>query len=425
MVRLVVIFLAVVAASSPGLLARDVPDAEMILDTMVEKIGGKERLSKVKNLRLVGRGNWIGIEELEEGDITEVYQGLRLARILIDYKNFGKAESGSDGKIVWERSDLGVTIREGWNASENYRRFGRVQNLDWNSMYKEAKSDGMEEIDGVPHYRLSLAPKPLSPLTGPKEKVNPSLPDTWYVNASTYLLSRVVARSLGGQGDEIKTVVEYDNWKDVGGILYAYQRRVTISDFTFVMDFDKIEQNVSLEENFFEADKEIHMAASGKQSGTQQVEEIRIEELEPKDIASIRVQCSMAEMQKQLSMILPEAMRHVVSEGAQMTGPPLVRYHHFGDPLDIEGAMPLAAPIKTKGRVKAETLPGGKCVVAWHVGPYHTLGETHEKIKAFLGDNGLEMREPCWEEYWTDPGVEPDQSKWRTKIVWPVKEKTK
>jgi hypothetical protein len=24
---------------------------------------------------------------------------------------------------------------------------------------------------------------------------------------------------------------------------------------------------------------------------------------------------------------------------------------------------------------------------------------------------------------WTDPGMEPDPSKWRTKVVWPVKAK--
>jgi len=48
-----------------------------------------------------------------------------------------------------------------------------------------------------------------------------------------------------------------------------------------------------------------------------------------------------------------------------------------------------------------------------------TLGETHEKIQAYMKEHGLVARGACWEEYWTDPGMEPDSSKWRTRVVWP------
>jgi effector-binding domain-containing protein len=85
--------------------------------------------------------------------------------------------------------------------------------------------------------------------------------------------------------------------------------------------------------------------------------------------------------------------------------------------------MQVKAAIQPKGRVKAAVLPAGKAVVAWHLGPYEKLGDTHARIQAYCEEHGLEQRAAPWEEYWTDPGMEPDPSKWRTKIVMPVKER--
>ena len=76
---------------------------------------------------------------------------------------------------------------------------------------------------------------------------------------------------------------------------------------------------------------------------------------------------------------------------------------------------------KAKGGIGL-TMTAGSAVVAWHVGPYDKLPEAHERIEAYLKENGLERRGAFWEEYWTDPGMEPDPSKWRTRIVTPVKE---
>lgn len=60
--------------------------------------------------------------------------------------------------------------------------------------------------------------------------------------------------------------------------------------------------------------------------------------------------------------------------------------------------------------------------MAWHFGPYDKLGETHQRMMAYLEANGLERHSAPWDEYWTDPGMEADPSKWRTKVVWPVRE---
>ena len=125
-------------------------------------------------------------------------------------------------------------------------------------------------------------------------------------------------------------------------------------------------------------------------------------------------------MQENLAIMLPEAMQHVLAQGGQLTGPPLVRYHKWGDPLDLEACIPVSGPIEAGGRVQSKKLPAGPAVVGWHVGPYEQLGVTHEKIGAYVNEHGLEPQGAPWEEYWSDPGLEPDSSKWRTRIVWPI-----
>jgi len=42
-------------------------------------------------------------------------------------------------------------------------------------------------------------------------------------------------------------------------------------------------------------------------------------------------------------------------------------------------------------------------------------------IESFVEANGLEPRSDMWEEYLTDPVEEPDQSKWQTRLVLPLR----
>jgi effector-binding domain-containing protein len=65
-------------------------------------------------------------------------------------------------------------------------------------------------------------------------------------------------------------------------------------------------------------------------------------------------------------------------------------------------------------------LPGGPHAFASHLGPYDTLHETHAAIQNWCSSRGLKLTGPCWEAYATDPGVEPDSSKWQTDVHYPV-----
>ena len=71
------------------------------------------------------------------------------------------------------------------------------------------------------------------------------------------------------------------------------------------------------------------------------------------------------------------------------------------------------------GDVVVEERPGGRAVVAVHVGPYDTIEDTYAVVMSWMRQHSLEAREDMWEEYLTPPTGDP--STWRTRIVMPVR----
>lgn len=137
--------------------------------------------------------------------------------------------------------------------------------------------------------------------------------------------------------------------------------------------------------------------------------------------ASVRKTVKFVEISKALGEIFPEIMFALQKQGIQPIGAPITRYHRWGaGEADIEAGFPLAKPIEPTGRIAASTLPAGRVATTWHIGPYQTLGRTHERLRGWIGEHDLRQNGAPWEIYWTDPGLEPDPRKWRTQLVAPV-----
>jgi effector-binding domain-containing protein len=149
----------------------------------------------------------------------------------------------------------------------------------------------------------------------------------------------------------------------------------------------------------------------------------QIVEREAQPVASIRVKCKPDEISATLAVVLPEVIAHLNASGAKMAGVPFSRYHGLGGAeIDLEAGIPVAKPITEKGRVKNSELPAGKAVMAWHIGPYEKLTAAHQALQGYVDANHLKSRGGPWETYWTDPGMVPDPSKWRTQLFMPVEE---
>jgi effector-binding domain-containing protein len=80
-----------------------------------------------------------------------------------------------------------------------------------------------------------------------------------------------------------------------------------------------------------------------------------------------------------------------------------------------------AAGAESRGRIKPGKIPAGKAAVAVHTGPYAKLGETYDRLLAFVKEQGLETQSFTYEFYLNDPDETPP-GELETEIFFPVKE---
>jgi effector-binding domain-containing protein len=119
---------------------------------------------------------------------------------------------------------------------------------------------------------------------------------------------------------------------------------------------------------------------------------------------------------------------YLQQSGAKPAGPPIVRYHTFGETeTDFEIDVPVVKPVVGEGRIEAGELPGGPALTTWHVGAHDKLGEAYARIQSYLEEHGYEPGGPAREVYyWIDLGKEDDPSALglsagRTQLIQPVK----
>ncbi len=124
-----------------------------------------------------------------------------------------------------------------------------------------------------------------------------------------------------------------------------------------------------------------------------------------------------------LAELFPKLCADAVTRGALVVGKPFTRYgeSQADATIEIEACLPIAAPVAMEEGAGCVRLEACRAAAVTHFGPYDSLGDAHFALGEFVRRNQLETAGMCWEEYVTDPGAEPDPSKWQTMVCWPVK----
>jgi effector-binding domain-containing protein len=156
---------------------------------------------------------------------------------------------------------------------------------------------------------------------------------------------------------------------------------------------------------------------------------VEIVQLEPQPVLSIRARVQIVDLAQAQDDRIRALSRYLQQSGAQLAGPPFVRYHTFTQTeTDLELGIPVVAPVEGEGRIAAGELAGGPAISTWHIGPHDTLAEAYARIQAWLNEHGREPDGAPWEVYyWIDPNqyrgaaTWPDPSSWRTQLVQPIK----
>ena len=146
-------------------------------------------------------------------------------------------------------------------------------------------------------------------------------------------------------------------------------------------------------------------------------------EIGSQPMVGIRVTAKMTELGQIMGPLFGEVVGHIQRSGHHPAGMPFAIYHGMdGGEVDVECGIPVASPVESDGRIKAGELPAGTVATVIHMGPYEALRDTWAALTGWMSSQGLAPAAAPWEVYVTDPGAEPDQSKWRTEIFFPVRQ---
>ncbi len=146
-------------------------------------------------------------------------------------------------------------------------------------------------------------------------------------------------------------------------------------------------------------------------------------EIGAQPILGVRVTAKMSELGQIMGPLFGEVMTHMQRNGQHPAGLPFAIYHGMdGGEVDVECGIPVVSSVPGEGRVQAGELPAGTVATVTHTGPYEGLRETWAALTGWMSSQGLVPASAPWEVYVTDPGMEPDSSKWRTEIFFPVRQ---
>jgi effector-binding domain-containing protein len=148
--------------------------------------------------------------------------------------------------------------------------------------------------------------------------------------------------------------------------------------------------------------------------------DIQEREVEAQPIVTIRQETTPEGLGAAFRELLRTVHDYLERRGVQPSGPSFGIFHTY-EPgrVDMQAGFPVGEAVEGEGRIEAGELPAGRVAVAVHEGSYDTIGAAHEALDAHVHDRGGHGASPR-EVYLTGPGDDPDPSKWRTEVVYPL-----
>ncbi|HAF27448.1 MAG TPA: hypothetical protein DCG75_00230 [Bacteroidales bacterium] len=151
--------------------------------------------------------------------------------------------------------------------------------------------------------------------------------------------------------------------------------------------------------------------------------EINLNQFEKVLALSIKEECSMDKTTAKMMEMYPALMKFLKQNNMEISGFPFAIYH----PSDkvgftiLECGLPVNKRIEDNDIINFIELPASKTIMASHFGHYNTVKTTYTALQNYISENNLEINGTPWEMYITDPMKESDESKWETRVYFPIK----
>lgn len=421
-----VLFASILCAQAPASGQAPGKPRDPAVEALLTKLAATRGVAAAgKDVALAASGRYVvtfeGVGEVAKGPLRESFAGTTMARCTSEMGEYGAMEKGQHGDTVWEIDpSMGARVLRGSSAAAARRYFAVLRGDDPRTLYRQIEKTGVQQLDGREVSVLRMTPE--------EGEV-----DTWYVAADgtlarfdTALPAPESADAAFDMKDLMPAQLTFADWQAQGTARYPRTRVLTMGKAKVTSTWETVTVGTPIDAAKFALPEKV---AKVKNAPLQPATDAagkptwQVTERAAQPVASIRVKVKVSEISKQLAILLPEVGKHLNAVGAMPAGAPFTRYHtDDGVDVEIEAGIPVQKPFaeSDKNRVKNSELPGGKVVTGWHVGPYDKLPGAHAALAAHLAAQQLKARGGVFEIYWTDPGMVPDPSKWRTQLFAPI-----
>lgn len=107
--------------------------------------------------------------------------------------------------------------------------------------------------------------------------------------------------------------------------------------------------------------------------------------------------------------------------GGSATGAPVCLVYKWDmttQQADLGAGFPCQVSGNRFAGLERVDMPAGKSYQIDYYGNYNGTGAAHNAMEQHLQSKGLTPTYPCFEQFLTDPGQEPDTAKWLTRLVY-------
>ncbi len=149
--------------------------------------------------------------------------------------------------------------------------------------------------------------------------------------------------------------------------------------------------------------------------------QIELRELPAQHILVKKTTCGHKEIGPAFGKAIHNVGECLRASGAKMASMPMAVYLNWRESdCDMAVGCKVLGDVTPAQECEWLDLPAGPHAFASHFGPYADLHVTHQALMQWCAANGKRISGPCFEAYPTDPGTEPDPTKWQTDVFYPV-----
>ena len=151
--------------------------------------------------------------------------------------------------------------------------------------------------------------------------------------------------------------------------------------------------------------------------------DVRIKEMPRLGLAAIKRETTPDTIGKDLTDAWAELSEYLGKHSLAPVDAPICVYRSWApNNWVIDAGFAVEDAVTPEEDVHPLEIPGGRCASLIHEGPYEELGLANRAMEKWFIDNEHEMTGLPYERYITGPTAEMDPAKYKTEVVWPLKD---